>query len=262
MTIDLNGLVLPPVTPFKDAGIDEKALAMHLEYLAQNGVTRLLVNGTTAEFFSLLPAERKELLLLSRKHFHGTILFNTASDSLLQAKDAARWAEDSGADAIVAMAPYYYSNAPEQGIIDCLNELADSVSLPLILYNFTKHTNNPLTAEVLRAVPHLAVKDSSGDQSLIDVTPCYLAGTSTSMLEWIRLGAEGFVSAKANFLPELYMNLEKAIRNGDMDSAEDIQIEIRKKTEGFKSTCEISGIKKELSNLIPNYPVNVRFPLL
>lgn len=257
-----GGLIVPPPTPFnKNSVIDEKALAAHLEYLYEKGVSTLLINGTTGEFFSLSPGERKRLLQLSRKYFSGTIFYNTASDSLLQAKEAARWASDTGADAIVAMAPYYYANAPASGIIDFLNELADSVHLPFLLYNFTKHTNNPLTADILKAVPHVAVKDSSGDKSLINATPCYLAGTSSSMVEWVRLGAKGFVSARANYLPELYIRLEKVINEGNMTSAEALQLEIRERLACDGNGSEIKIIKKKLSSIIREYPLQVRLPL-
>ncbi|MDH3975784.1 MAG: dihydrodipicolinate synthase family protein [Deltaproteobacteria bacterium] len=262
MSFTFPGLIVPPTTPFDAASrIDEKALAAHLEYLAENNVSSILANGTTAEFFSLLPAERRNLLVLSRKYFPGTIYFNTASDSLLQAKEAAHWARESGADAIVAMAPYYYANAPAAGIIGFFKELAAWARLPLILYNFARHTNNPLTAHILKAVPHAAIKDSSGDESLISATPCYLAGTSRSMLEWVGLGAKGYVSAGANYLPDLYVKLEKAINNGDMDSAGAVQNEIRVRHLKDEGENEITIIKKKLSTIIPGYPLRVRLPL-
>ena len=261
--LNLSGLIVPPATPFKeDMLIDEGALARHLEYLAGHGVTRLLVNGTTGEFFSLLPEERRLLLSLSRRYFPATILFNTASDSLLQSIAAARWAEDLGADAIVAMAPYYYADAPPEGLVEYFNQLGDSVDLPLVLYNFTRHTNNPLSPEILEGVKHVAVKDSSGDPSLIGSTPCYLAGTSRQMVEGFEAGAKGFVSALANHLPDLYVRLEQSLGYEDMDSAGELQAEIISRCSHMKGGNEIAAIKEELSKLIPGYPVRMRLPLL
>ena len=70
--LDLSGLIVPPPTPFNEKmGVDEDALSRHLTFLAEHGVTRLLVNGTTAEFFSLLHKERKLLLTLARHYFPG-----------------------------------------------------------------------------------------------------------------------------------------------------------------------------------------------
>lgn len=261
--IDLSGLIVPPPTPFNEAmGIDEGALARHLEFLALHGVTRLLVNGTTGEFFSLMPEERKLLLKLSRRHFPGTVLFNTASDSLLQSIDAARWAEDLGADAIVAMAPYYYADAPSEGLVEYFNRLEASVDLPLVLYNFTRHTNNPLSPDIIEKVKHVAIKDSSGDRSLIGSTPCYLAGTSRQMVEGYEAGAKGFVSALANHQPDLYVKLENCLRDGDMDSAREVQAEIIIRCADMKGGNEIANIKEKLSTLVPGYSGRVRLPLL
>ena len=261
--LDLSGLIVPPPTPFNEQmGVDEEALARHLEFLAEHGVTRLLVNGTTAEFFSLLPEERKLLLTLARRYFSGIILFNTASDSLLQSIDAARWAEDCGADAIVAMAPYYYADAPSKGLIEYFNRLGESVHLPLVLYNFAKHTNNPLSPAILDRVRHVAIKDSSGDHSLIGSTPCYLAGTSRQMVEGHKAGAKGFVSALANHQPELYVRLEEYLKDEDMDSAKEVQKEIISRCADMRGVNEIAAIKEKLSALIPGYPSRVRLPLL
>ncbi len=261
--LDLSGLIVPPTTPFDDRNvIDEASLAAHLEYLAEAGVTRLLVNGTTAEFFSLLPAERLSLLKISKRHFAGTIFFNTASDSLLQAIQTARLAEDEGVDAIVAMAPYYLSDAPAKGIIRFFNELGASVRIPMVLYNFTKHTNNPLTPEMLKEIDHLAIKDASADSSLIGATPSYLAGTSRQIVERVRMGAVGFVSSLATFLPERYVKLERLLREGDMEGAEAAQQEIIANVEKISSDNEIGGIKKELAAVIKGYPERVRLPLV
>ena len=61
--IDLSGLIVPVPTPFEESGaIDPRAFIEHLAFLAQHGVQRIMVNGTTAEFYSLLPDERKMLL--------------------------------------------------------------------------------------------------------------------------------------------------------------------------------------------------------
>jgi dihydrodipicolinate synthase/N-acetylneuraminate lyase/uridine kinase len=260
--VSLEGLIVPPSTPFDDSGsIDERAYVEHLEYLAEHGVQRLLISGTTAEFFSLLPAERKVLLGLARRYFPGMITFNTGSDSLAQAREAARWGEDYGADAIVAMTPYYYRDADEDGLVAFFEELGESVDLPMVLYNFPKHTGNPITPEILRRVKHIAIKDSGGDASLLPATPCYLAGTSKNMVDAVSNGAKGFVSALAGCMPDLYVKIENALMAGDMDEASLIQEEIRKRAPTFALPNEIAGIKRQLSQQLQGYPMSMRLPL-
>ncbi len=261
-SLDIGGLIVPVATPFDDAlNIDEKALIAHLEFLTAHGVMRIMVNGTTAEFFSLLPEERKLLLTVSARYFPGLIFFNTGSDSLAQAKLAAHWAEDYGADAIVAMAPYYYAGAGSQQLVDFFNEIAGSVALPMLLYNFVKHTNNAITPEIARQVKQIGIKDSSGDRSLIDATDHYFAGTSRSMVEGYQAGACGFVSAQANHLPDLYVELDRLLLVGDMLNALKLQEEIRRECDEVSKPNEIAAIKTRLSEILLGYSAGVRLPL-
>ncbi|MCK5850232.1 MAG: dihydrodipicolinate synthase family protein [Kiritimatiellae bacterium] len=261
--IKIEGLIVPPCTPFDDNGnIDERAFVEHLEYLAVHGVTRLLINGTTAEFSSLLPTERRTLLAVSRRYFSGIIMFNTGSDSLAQAKEAAKWGEDYGVDAIVAMPPYYYSNAGEEALIKFFNELHNSVDIPMVIYNFPKHTGNVITPNILRNVKHIAVKDSAKDSSLIPATPCYLAGTSSRIPECMAMGAKGVVSARACCMPKIYVGLESALAAGETDKIKSFQEEIQARSEMFISPNEIACIKHDLATQIPNYPTTMRLPLL
>ena len=261
--IRLEGLIVPVCTPFNDAGtIDERAYVSHLEYLAEQGVSRLLINGTTAEFSSLLPDERRTLLCVARRYFPGLITFNTGSDSFAQACEAAQWGADYGADAIVAMTPYYFSNVGEEALVQFFNTLRDSVAVPMILYNFPKHTGNAITPEILKRVQHVAIKDSGSDHALIANTPCYLAGTSQSMVERVALGAKGFVSALACCMPDLYVSLETALHAGDSDKAAELQAEIRERAEVFGLPNEIASIKRALGEVLPGYPSDMRLPLL
>ena len=262
-SVQLEGLIVPPCTPFGDAGsIDERAFVEHLEYLAGHGVSRLLINGTTAEFFSLLPHERRELLSVARRYFPGLIMFNTGSDSLAQAREAARWGEDYGADAIAAMTPYYYADVGEEGLVHYFNALRDSVDVPMAIYNFTRHTGNAITPAILGQVQHVALKDSSNDPTLIPATPCYLAGTSTRMVQAMTSGAKGFVSALAGCMPELYVKLEHVLQTGDLAAAEPIQETIRTQAATCTAPNEIAGIKRRLTDRLDAYPTSTRLPLL
>ena len=260
--LDLGGLIVPVATPFDDElNIDEKALIAHLEFLVEHGVTRIMVNGTTAEFFSLLPEERKLLLAVSTRYFPGLIFFNTGSDSLEQAKLAAHWAEDYGADAIIAMAPYYYADAEAQQLVDFFNEIAGSVELPMLLYNFVKHTNNAITPKMARQIKQIGIKDSSGDRTLIGATDHYFSGTSRSMVEGYQDGACGFVSAQANHIPDLYVELERLLLADNIDSAMKLQEQIRKVCDGASKPNEIVAIKTRLSKIIPGYSATARLPI-
>ncbi|MBW8035807.1 MAG: hypothetical protein FVQ79_09305, partial [Planctomycetes bacterium] len=117
--VDLSGLVVPVTTPFsKSNEIDKRMFIEHLEMLSKQGVKRILVNGTTGEFFSLMPEERRMMLKLAREYFPGVIMFHAGYASLAETEKEARWGQEYGADAIVAITPYYLADLPGDGLVD------------------------------------------------------------------------------------------------------------------------------------------------
>lgn len=258
---DLKGLVVPVLTPFMDSGeIDQRAFVRHLEFLSQNGIRRIMVNGTTAEFYSLLPDERKLMLKLARNSFPGFIVLHAGGCGLAQNRLEVQWANELGADAVAALPPIYPAGLPAAGIIAYFRALSDETDLPFILYNFPKHTGNAITPEILKAVPHHALKDSAQNLELMEHTPRYLIGSSTNIFAPIQQGAAGFVAATANVRPELYADFEMLLSASRPEEADIMQEEIRAYSAPF-SAGGIPMLKQALARELPGYPVNVRIPL-
>ena len=252
---ELNGLVVPVPTPFTESGaVDFGAFLAHLDWLAECGVRNLLVNGTTGEFFSLTPAEQLQLLQTARENWDGIIIAHTGSPVLSTCMESARAAEGEGADFIAALPPFYFAGAPGFGLIRWFNELAESTALPLILYNFPKHTGNPLTPEILAQVPHYGMKDSSADLSLIPATPRYFVGGDTKISAAYAAGAKGFVSASANIDPMPYLRIEREQTPKNQAAVDAVNA----RTNG---PFAIARIKQALAEIIPGYPPYVRPPL-
>ena len=259
---DLAGLVVPVACPFADDySIDEGMFVAHLEMLIGQGVERILVNGTTGEFFSLTDAERRKVFMLARENFGGKILLHAGGSSLRQTRIEAAWAIENGADAIVAIVPYYLANVDQEGVVDYFNKLAAGIEIPFILYNFPKHTQNPLTAEMLRRIDHFGMKDSSGDLSLAGATGHYYVGGDEKIVEAYKQGAYGFVSARANAFGRIFVQIERAIVEND-GTADAIQGEIVKLKNEMTSVNGIAKIKYAIAKQLAGYPVRVRLPLI
>jgi 4-hydroxy-tetrahydrodipicolinate synthase len=251
----LNGLVVPVVTPFADDdSIDFGAYLSHLDWLAECGVRNLLVNGTTAEFFSLTPEEQLELLKVSREAWKGTLIFHLGDTALFQTLETAHKAQEAGADFIASLPPFYFENAPADGLVAWFSRLSLESDLPLILYNFPKHTGNALTSEMLEKIPHWGLKDSSGDLSLIPSTPNYFVGGDRKISAAYAAGAKGFVSASANIDPLPYVKIEK-FQTPELQAAVDA---VNARASG---PFAIANIKQALSEILPGYPAAVRPPL-
>ncbi len=251
----LKGLVVPVPTPFGENGaVDLGAFLSHLDWLAECGVSNLLINGTTGEFFSLTHNEQILLLETARSAWTGPLIFHLGGSALSQALDSACAAQGEGADFVAALPPFYFSGAPAEGIVDWFGQLAVETDLPLILYNFPKHTANSLTPKILFRIPHWGMKDSSGDLGLIPSTPNYFVGGDRKISAAYAAGAKGFVSASSNVDPGLYLRIEKE-RTPESQAA----VDAVNKT--FSGAYAIARIKQHLSEILPGYPPYVRPPL-
>lgn len=258
----LEGLIVPVLTPFDKSGeIDQRAFIQHLEFLASHGVRRIMVNGTTGEFYSLLSEERKMLLKRARENFDGLIVLHAGGIGLAQNKLEVQWANEFGADAVAALPPIYPSGLSEKGIIEYFQALEAVSKVPFILYNFPNHTGNPITPEILKAVPHYGLKDSAQDLVLMEYTPRYFIGTSTKIFEPVQQGAAGFVAATANVRPELYSALDLLVVAAKVEEAAVMQEEVRAYSAQF-SVGGIPVLKQALARKMPDYPVHVRCPLV
>jgi len=253
--LELKGLVVPVPTPFTEDGmVDLGAFLSHLDWLAECGVRSLLINGTTAEFFSLTHDEQMEILRVSREVWKGLLIFHVGNTSLFQSLETARAAEHEGADFIASLPPFYFANAPTDGLVDWFTQLSEATELPFILYNFPKHTGNPLTSEMLKKIPHWGMKDSSADLSLVSATPRYFVGGDRKISEAYAAGAVGFVSASSNMDPMPYLQIERK-------QTPELQAEVDAINARASGSFAISKIKQALSEILPGYPPHVRPPL-
>jgi 4-hydroxy-tetrahydrodipicolinate synthase len=254
-------LIVPILTPFaKDGAVDGSAFAAHLEFLGRAGVSRVLVGGTTGEFFSLSVEERLMLLDEARKRFDRAVLFQVGGGALPEALHLMREAASLGADGLLCLPPSYYAAAPTEGVTAYFRAVAEQSDLPLMLYNFPKHTGNPITPEILAAVPHAALKDSSGNLSLIAHTPLYFVGGDAKILDAATAGAVGFVSAVSNVDPAPFVRLEEALVGGRSEEAATLHAEIMAIPVRL-GVQEIPASKYVLSRAVPGYPTGVRPPL-
>ena len=147
-----------------------------------------------------------------------------------------------------------------KGIIEYFTALEAESKVPFILYNFPKHSGNPITPEILKAVPHYAIKDSAQNLELMEHTPHYFVGSSTNIYEPVQQGAAGFVCATANVRPEIYAAMETLVVAMKVGEAAVLQEEIRTYSAPF-SAGGVPMLKQALARKLPGYPVNVRCPL-
>jgi len=224
-----SGCTVALVTPFRDTAVDENRLKRLLEWHIEQGTPSLSPVGTTGEAPTLTHEEHERVVALVVEAVAGRakVVPGTGSNSTAEAIRLTRFAARAGADGALLVAPYY--NRPTQeGLYRHFAAIAESVDLPLILYNIPARTGRNLEPETVERLaeigPIVAVKEAAGslDQvsELIDRTDLtILSGDDSLTLPMLAVGAEGVVSVIGNLVPRDVMAMLEAFQSGRIDEA-------------------------------------------
>jgi len=201
-----SGVGVALVTLFDSAGaVDESATADLACQLVDVGVASVLVGGSTGEAGSLEPEERAQLVRAVRKAIPAEVpvLAGTGAPSARQAGLLTSMALESGADAVLALAPP--QSADPLPYYERLAEVAAGV--PLLAYHFPELSAPGITVSRLSDLPVVGVKDSSGDvarlyQELDSFAGWIYTGSANLVLLAGAVGCQGAILAIANLLPE------------------------------------------------------------
>ena len=222
------------VTPFDENGIDYERLRRNLDFQYENGVSAVVVCGTTGENATLTQNEHEELVRQSVLYVNKRmkVIAGVGSNNT---KTALRHAEDAkfaGADAILMVTPYY-NKTTQKGLIEHFSYVADRVDIPMILYNVPSRTGIGISAETYKELskhPNVnGVKEASGDFSLIakTVSSCgeelfLWSGNDDNTVPMMALGALGVVSVASNIVPGAVAKLCALCLDGDYKSATEL----------------------------------------
>jgi 4-hydroxy-tetrahydrodipicolinate synthase len=233
--MNFKGAYTAIITPFNDSGsVDEDTLAGLIEKQIDGGIAGLVPMGTTGESPTVSHEENIKVIELAVKITNGRVpvIAGTGSNSTVEAIDMTKKARDVGADASLQVCPYY--NKPSQeGLFRHFSAIADSVNLPLIIYNIPGRTSRNIeNATMLRLARHdniQAVKEASGD--LAQVMDLYralpddftiLSGDDNLAFPIIALGGKGVISVAANLLPGEMQQLVDSGVSGNVEEARSI----------------------------------------
>jgi 4-hydroxy-tetrahydrodipicolinate synthase len=220
------------VTPFNEDGIVNYEQAKRLALaLLNSGSDGLLVAGTTGESPTLLREEELELFTEVKSAIgkQGSIIAGTGSNSTIEAIEATRAAEKVGVDACVLVVPYY--NKPTQeGLYQHFKAIADSTSLPCILYNVPSRTITSLSAETVIKLSRIdniiGVKEASGDLGQIarivnDADDDFIvwSGNDGDTLPILALGGYGVISVASHLVGKQIKEMINSVASGKTNKA-------------------------------------------
>jgi 4-hydroxy-tetrahydrodipicolinate synthase len=231
-----KGSIPALVTPMQaDGAVDFPAWDRLLDFHVAEGTDGVVVGGTTGESPTLETAEVVDLVRRAKARLAGRMPVIAGSGTNCTAKsiELSRALAAAGADGLLTVVPYY--NRPTQeGMFRHFSAIADSVQLPVILYNVPGRTACDLLPETvvrLSAHPRIAgIKEATGDLTraasiLQGARPGFLllSGDDPTAPELIRRGACGVISVTANVAPRAMHDLCAAGLAGRHDAAAEIQ---------------------------------------
>ena len=226
------------VTPFDESGsINFDVFGKLIDDQISVGVDAVCVCGTTGETSTLSIREHIAAVEFCVKHVNHRVkvIAGAGSNDTSAAVYLCQHAQDSGADALLLVTPYY-NKASQLGLIKHYEYIADRVELPMILYNVPSRTGISFTADtyqVLSQNPKInGVKEASGNFSLLAHTR-YLcgddfyiwSGNDDQVVPMMALGAKGVISVAANIVPQLMVKMSHLCLEGNYDAASKMQIE-------------------------------------
>ena len=238
--IDIHGVIPALVTPMNpDESINEKELRNQLRRQIAAGVHGLFVFGTNGEFYALSEAEKLRVLEITVEENNGRlpVYAGTGCPGTADTIRLSRECEKRGAGALSVITPYFAALSQKE-LIAHYEALADSVNLPVILYNIPARTNisiTPDTVEKLSKIPGIAgVKDSSGNFDTIlqfiertDGGFAVLSGNDSLLLWTLQAGGRGGVCGIANLFPRTLVSVYELWKKGDFEGAKKAQDSIR-----------------------------------
>ncbi len=231
-----KGSLVALITPMRrDGSVDEKKLEAFVDWQIREGTHGLVPVGTTGESPTLSHDEHKRVVEITIATSGGRVpvIAGAGSNSTAEAIDLATHAKQAGADAILVVTPYY--NKPTQeGMFLHFSAIADSVDIPLIIYNIPPRSVVDMSVETMaRLAKHkniIGVKDATANL----VRPlhtriacgddfCQLSGEDHTAISYLAAGGHGCISVTGNVAPRLLSQMQTAWQEGRVKDAMDIQ---------------------------------------
>jgi len=270
----LRGSIAPVVTPFhKDGSLDLNTLTNLIDWHIESGSHGISVTGTTGEPSSLTLEERVQVLETAMKAVNGRVPFvpGTGSTNHDETLYLTKKAEELGVDAAMVIVPYY--NKPSQhALYKHFKAVADSVTIPIIIYNIPGRTATNLEVKTLarlsRDCPNIiGVKESNKDfehinRVLLECGRDFLLYSGIELLCYpmLAIGGAGYISATANVAPKQVAEVYEAWIAGDIKRAQDLHYDLMPLNDVLFKDTNPSPLKAALGMIGRAEPV-LRLPM-
>ncbi|MBU0547776.1 MAG: 4-hydroxy-tetrahydrodipicolinate synthase [Candidatus Omnitrophica bacterium] len=234
-----KGSIVAIVTPFRNGKVDEMKLRELIDFQIKNGTRGIVPCGTTGESATLTFDEHEKVIEVTIEQVNKRVpvIAGTGSNSTEEAIMLTKQAASAGADASLQVSPYY--NRPTQGgLYRHFKAIAQSVKIPIILYNIAGRTGVNIEPETIARLAKdckniVAVKEASGnlDQMSRIKALCapdfqLISGDDSLTLPVLSIGGIGIISVVANIVPADVANLVSAFEKGKIKKAQSLHYKL------------------------------------
>ena len=234
-----KGSAVALVTPFtEDNNVNFEKLGELIEYHIENGTDALVVCGTTGEATTMSESEIFAVIKYTVEKVNKRIpvIAGTGSNNTMLSVHMSQEAEKLGVDGLLIITPYY-NKTNEKGLKLHFETIANSVKLPIILYNVpgrTKVNIKPsVVAELAKIDNIVSVKEASGDLAqvaeiakLVPKDFAIYSGNDDTILPLLSLGGSGVISVLANICPKETHDLVTKFFEGDIEGSKKLQLDM------------------------------------
>ena len=248
-------------TPFDENGVNVKEFERLIENQIQNNVDAIIVCGTTGESSTMTKAEKevaiKCAIEVSNKRV--PIIVGTGSNNTMQAIENSKFAESLGADGLLLVTPYY-NKCTQKGLVEHYKTIAESVSLPIIVYSVPSRTG-------VNIEPKTCLEEASGNLSQVaqianlcgDNLSIY-SGNDDQVLSILSLGGLGVISVLSNVMPKYTHDMVQNFFDGNIQKATKMQVNAIPLINSLFSETNPIPVKAALNMLGYNFGIP-RLPL-
>jgi 4-hydroxy-tetrahydrodipicolinate synthase len=265
-TTKFHGIIPPVSIIFNDKGeLDKKGMSTVIDFLIDSGVDGLFFLGSGGEFSQMSVEERMEVASFSTEYVNSRVpvLIGTGSSSTREVVLLSQHAEKVGADAVVIINPYYWP-LTEENLLAHYSEVANSINLPILLYNFPTLSGQDLSPElVLQLVEKheniVGIKETVENVSHIrdmiltvkgkHPNFAVFSGFDDHLFNTLSLGGDGAISASINFAPELAIGVYNAFKEKQFEKAVELHKRLAFLPTMYKLDSPFVGVIKEAMKL-------------
>ena len=226
--------IITPMLP--DGSIDYAGLGKNIDDQIENGTDAIIICGTTGESSTMTDEEHRKCIEFAVQHTHNRVpvIAGTGSNDTKYAISLSQEAQEMGCNGLLIVTPYY-NKASQHGLVAHYTAIADSVNIPIILYNVPSRTGVNMDVATIHALGQhrniAAVKEASGNIGYVaklaaqcgDLVDIY-SGNDDMIVPLMAMGGKGVISVLANVAPDVAHNIAQLCLDGKYAEAREMQI--------------------------------------